>query len=158
MKDRSKKVLTIGIALALALSMSACGKKDTVPASSNAVATTAPTPTAEPSPQEQIIGKWSFERVTDQSGNEVDLGEVQVEGGAQKLLGSVLKQGATVEFTEEGKIKFSILSADYTFTDKDTIKVSSDLVDTEISIPAAVSNDTLELNISGYTATFERVN
>lgn len=131
-----KKLLCITLTAVIGISLlCACGKSnDTEP-----VSAVTEQPQATQTPEELIIGSWTVTEVTGFTGTE--------NASAQSIIENVLQEGASITITDDKKIKFGILSADYTTEGNDTLTVSSSLLPSSIEIKYTVDADTL-------TATF----
>ena len=154
MKWKSFAACTLAVVLAFGLT--ACGRENAANQDQAAVETPAPTPT--PATKEaQIVGSWSLVQVTDASGNTVDLSALSEVPGAGVLLGALLSEGATIEFTADGTIKFSVFSASYHFADEDTLAISTELASSDLNLPVDIQGDTLTLSVEDqYQIQFSR--
>ena len=119
--------------------------------------------TASPAPEpkaasELIVGKWSFDHMEDGSGNAVDLSEVQSGGmDLSGILGKALASGAILEFTEDGKLKLSVLSVNYSFDSDTTIKLSGGILpQTFEKVPVTVSESAARIKAGNYTVVLKR--
>ena len=130
-------------------------------ATATAAATASPTPAPTPEPRpasELIVGKWSFDHMEDGSGNAVDLSEVQSGGmDLSGILGKALASGASLEFTEDGKLKLSVLSVNYSFDSDATIKLSGGILpQTFEKVPVTVSETAARIKAGNYTVVLKR--
>lgn len=131
----------------------------TAAATAASTASPAPAPTPEPkAASELIVGKWSFDHMEDGSGNAVDLSEVQSGGmDLSGILGKALATGASLEFTEDGKLKLSVLSVNYSFDSDTTIKLSGGILpQTFEKVPVTVSESAARIKAGNYTVVLKR--
>lgn len=159
--QKGSKIIAIVTASALCTaSLTACsfGKK--------AVQTSSPAPaieeTAAPTagPEELIIGKWEVSQITDKSGKAVNLSDVDLSGTAlasySSIIGMVLKKGASIEFKADKTIPLIVTNGEYAI-DGDTLSISVPSVSQQsIKSTFDVSDDTLNLKISGYMINLTR--
>ena len=74
-----------------------------------------------------------------------------------QAVGKALASGASLEFTEDGKLKLSVLSVNYSFDSDTTIKLSGGILpQTFEKVPVTVSESAARIKAGNYTVVLKR--
>lgn len=139
-----KSILITAIAaLTLTLMLCACGKAPKTQEAAAPAETATATPQPTKSPTELIIGTWNIDEVEG----------IDPAAAESQIVGKFLKKGSVITITDDHKIKFGILTAEYSEDGFDTITVTSSLLPTAIDIKYTVDESALTATVMGkYTA------
>ena len=144
--------VALGTASLTACSLPKFGKQ-------TATETLASTAEATLSPEQAIIGTWEVKTVTDPSGKEVSVSDINLSGtpleSMSGIIGSILKQGVKLNFKSDNTVSLSIFSGNYTLAD-DTLEISIPQLSQSFKLPCKIEGNTLKAEISSYTATLTK--
>lgn len=137
-----KKTMMITAAAVAGLSLlCSCGKTPVTEPTSAPAATEQPQATK--SPTELVIGEWTINEVSG----------LDDASAANPMVEKLLKKGTTITITDDHKIKFGVLSAEYTEEGFDTLTVTSSLLPSSIDIQYTVDESNLTATVTDkYTA------
>ncbi|MEG2584122.1 MAG: hypothetical protein RSA27_06420, partial [Oscillospiraceae bacterium] len=102
-------------------------------------------------------GALFYKGDVDKDGNIVDLEKLNGDDSNLKMLGTVLKSGTMIEFFDTGKVKLSVISADYSFSDDKNISIKSSLIKTPLNLKVNIENNAMTLNSEqGFTVNLKK--
>ncbi|MEG2381222.1 MAG: hypothetical protein RSB38_05970 [Oscillospiraceae bacterium] len=152
---KKKVIIAVILAVTTAFMFGGCGRKKAKTAEVNSTQT--PTPTVTATNESQIVGKWTIENLVDKDGNIIDLEKLNGDDSNLKMLGTVLKSGTMIEFFDTGKVKLSVISADYSFSDDKNISIKSSLIKTPLNLKVNIENNAMTLNSEqGFTVNLKK--